>query len=112
MEMWVMDSVSNSSHLESAQTTELQLLRSKGGKNETNISSSKLAAAIWVKATVRFPEWSREARHSPEGLREDLSFWMSFLEAIFYLPTSQMFLSSKTLGFLFSFFFSLFSRDN
>lgn len=69
-----MASVSNSSHLESVQTTELQLHQNKMGENESNISSSKLATAIWVKATVRFPEWSWEARHSPEGLQEDLSF--------------------------------------
>lgn len=54
---------------------------------------------------MRFPKWSWEARHSPQGLPEDFSFWMSFLEVVFYFPNSQMFLSSKILRdfiFLFS----------
>lgn len=78
--------------------------RLKQRKKESNISSSKLATAICVKATARFPKWSWEARHSPKGLQEDFSFWISFLEVVFYFPDSQMFLSSKILrDFIFLF---------
>lgn len=72
----------------------------------------RAGTAICVKATVRFPKWSWEARHSPKGLQEDFGFWMSFLGVAFYFPDSQMFLSSKILRDFIFLFPSLFLKDN